>query len=130
LRSRDGAGGADSSLRMLREAKAIAKLSHPNVIVVYDVGPFDDRVFIAMEFVEGHTLNYWIHAKPRHWSETLPVFIAAGRGLAAAHDKQLIHRDFKPENVMIRADDQVRVMDFGLARLVDGERRPGTGTPP
>ncbi|HEY2901508.1 MAG TPA: serine/threonine-protein kinase [Polyangia bacterium] len=124
-RSSDGVSiGNDSRTRLMREAKAIAKLSHPNVIVVYDVGTFEDRVFIAMEFVDGHTFNYWIHAEPRHWSDTLKIFVAAGRGLAAAHEKQLVHRDFKPDNVMVRSDGQVRVMDFGLARLADREKTP------
>ncbi|HXI55292.1 MAG TPA: serine/threonine-protein kinase, partial [Polyangia bacterium] len=126
LRARDGQGtmGSDARTRLMREAKAIAKLSHPNVIVVYDVGTFEDRVFIAMEFVDGHTVTYWMHAEPRHWSDTLKVFAAAGRGLAAAHEKQLVHRDFKPDNVMVRSDGEVRVMDFGLARLADREKTP------
>ncbi|HVR63428.1 MAG TPA: serine/threonine-protein kinase, partial [Polyangia bacterium] len=128
LRGTPGSGGslagADSRTRLMREAKAIAKLSHPNVIVVYDVGTFEDRVFVAMEFVDGHTFNYWLNAERRHWSDILKVFVAAGRGLGAAHDKQLVHRDFKPDNVMIRSDGQVRVMDFGLARLADRDKKP------
>src|SRR6266404_7522212 len=80
-----GRNGEDAQARLMREAQAIAKLSHPNVIVVYDVGAFQGRVFIAMEFVEGHTVTYWMHAEPRSWADTLKVFIAAGRGLAAAH---------------------------------------------
>ena len=115
---------ADARARLMREAKAIAKVSHPNVVVVHDVGTFEDRVFIAMEFVEGHTFTYWIHAEPRHWSDTLKIFTSAGRGLAAAHEKQLVHRDFKPDNLMVRADGQVRVMDFGLARVADRDKKP------
>ena len=72
-----------------------------NVVVVYEADTLDDRVFIAMEFVEGHTLRYWLQAKRRTWLEILDVFIAAGRGLAAAHEKDLVHRDFKPDNVMV-----------------------------
>ena len=109
--------------RLMREAQAIAKLSHPNVVVIYDVGTFQDQVFIAMEFVEGQTVGYWINTQARPWTEVLKVFAAAGRGLAAAHDKGLIHRDFKPDNVMLSAAGQVRVMDFGLARLA-GDRSP------
>ena len=114
--------------RTLREAQAIARLSHPNVVVVYDVGTFEDKVFIAMEFVEGHTLTYWLESQPRTWQEISKVFVAAGRGLAAAHDKGLVHRDFKPDNVMVGSDNQVRVMDFGLARQAS-DKLP-TRTPP
>jgi serine/threonine protein kinase/tetratricopeptide (TPR) repeat protein len=108
---------ADARMRLLREAQAIARVSHPNVVVVYDVGTFGGRVFIAMELVEGHTLRYWTHARERTWPELLEVFAAAGRGLAAAHERGLVHRDFKPDNVMIGADGQARVMDFGLVQL-------------
>ena len=114
--------------RLLREAQAIAKLSHPNVVVVYDVGAFEDQVFMAMEFIDGHTLSYWMHAAARRWTEVLRVFAEAGRGLAAAHEKDMVHRDFKPDNVMLGADGQVRVMDFGLARLTIG--RDGLAPPP
>jgi tRNA A-37 threonylcarbamoyl transferase component Bud32/tetratricopeptide (TPR) repeat protein len=110
---------ADNRARLMREAKAIAKISHPNVVVVYDAGAFENRVFIAMEFVEGHTLRYWLQVEERTWSDVLDVFLAAGRGLAAAHEKELVHRDFKPDNVMVTAQGgHVRVMDFGLARFV------------
>jgi tetratricopeptide (TPR) repeat protein len=104
---------------LLREAQAIAKLSHPNVLVVYDVGTLGDSVFIAMEFVDGETVGAWLKREHRSWREVLKIFVAAGKGLAAAHDAGLVHRDFKPENVMITRDGQVRVMDFGLARAVD-----------
>ena len=110
----------DAKTRLLREAQAIAKLSHPNVIVVHDVGSFGDRVFIAMEYVEGNTVGYWLLAAKRSWKDVLRVFLAAGRGLAAAHASHLVHRDFKLENVMVGRDGQVRVMDFGLARRVAG----------
>jgi tetratricopeptide (TPR) repeat protein/predicted Ser/Thr protein kinase len=108
----------DGEARLLREAQAIAKLQHPNVVVVYDVGKFHDTVFIAMEFVDGNTLGYWMHAEKRTWRETLRLFQQAGQGLAAAHEIGMIHRDFKPDNVMLTKDGQVRVMDFGLARQV------------
>jgi serine/threonine protein kinase len=120
LRVRPGAGLslAEGRQRTLREAQAIARLSHPNVVVVYDVGTFEDQVFIAMEFVDGNTVTYWLQAKTRTWQEIIDVFAAAGRGLQAAHDKELVHRDFKPDNVMVGRDGGVRVMDFGLARQV------------
>jgi serine/threonine protein kinase/tetratricopeptide (TPR) repeat protein len=118
LRARTSAGQSTSEgrARLLREAQAIAKLSHPNVVVVYDVGTFGEAVFIAMEFIDGDTVRYWLNASKRDWREVLRVFVAAGRGLAAAHDAGLVHRDFKPDNVMVGHDDKVRVMDFGLAR--------------
>ncbi|MES1164659.1 MAG: serine/threonine-protein kinase [Verrucomicrobiota bacterium] len=116
LRARGGSNDADGRTRLLREAQAIARLSHPNVVVVFDVGTFRESVFIAMEFVEGNTLGYWIEAQNRSWREVLDVYVAAGRGLVAAHAAGLVHRDFKPENVMITKSGQVRVMDFGLAR--------------
>ncbi|HET6150326.1 MAG TPA: serine/threonine-protein kinase [Polyangia bacterium] len=118
LRARQSAGQSTSEgrTRLLREAQAIAKLSHPNVVVVYDVGTFNEVVFIAMEFIEGDTVRYWLNAAARDWREVLRVFIGAGHGLAAAHQAEIIHRDFKPDNVMVGRDGKVRVMDFGLAR--------------
>ena len=118
LRARPSTGQSTSEgrTRLLREAQAIAKLSHPNVVVVYDVGTFNEVVFIAMEFIDGDTVRYWLNAATRGWREILRVFVAAGRGLAAAHDAGLVHRDFKPDNVMVSRDGKVRVMDFGLAR--------------
>src|SRR5450432_1336729 len=118
----NGVSLAEGRQRTLREAQAIARLSHPNVVVVYDVGTFEDQVFIAMEFVDGATVTYWVQAKTRSWQEIVKVFTAAGRGLQSAHDKGLVHRDFKPDNVMVGRDGQVRVMDFGLARQMD---KPG-----
>jgi tRNA A-37 threonylcarbamoyl transferase component Bud32/tetratricopeptide (TPR) repeat protein len=103
--------------RMMREAQAIAKLSHPNLVTVYDVGTEGHRVFVAMELIEGDTVAAWLDRKRRSRDEILRVFIAAGRGLAAAHRAGIIHRDFKPHNVMVAADGAVRVMDFGLAAL-------------
>jgi tetratricopeptide (TPR) repeat protein/tRNA A-37 threonylcarbamoyl transferase component Bud32 len=105
--------------RLLREAKAIARLSHPSVVVVYDVGTFQDQVFIAMELVDGMTAIRWRDTRKPSWKEVLKVFVGAGEGLAAAHDADLIHRDFKPENVMVTREGKVRVMDFGLARTME-----------
>ena len=118
-----GLGGdtGERRARLLREARAIARLSHPNVVTVHDAGTFGDRVFIAMELIDGRTIDQWLRAERRTWQQILDVFIAAGRGLAAAHAADVIHRDFKPQNVMIAKNGSVRVMDFGLARLaLDG----------
>ena len=105
--------------RLLAEAQALARLSHPNVVVVHDVGEHQGQVFVAMEFIEGRTLAAWL-AEGRHaWPQVLDVLVQAGRGLAAAHARDLVHRDFKPDNVMLGDDGRVRVMDFGLARAID-----------
>jgi tetratricopeptide (TPR) repeat protein len=103
---------------MLREAQALARLQHPNVVAVHDVGVLPgDQVFVAMELVDGVTMRTWLKAKARSWREVVPVMRAAGAGLAAAHAAGLVHRDFKPENILVDKDGRVRVMDFGLARL-------------
>ncbi len=103
---------------LLREAQAMARLSHPNVIAVHDVGTIGDGVFFAMERVDGGTLRQWL-AERRPWREMLAVFAQAGRGLAAAHAAGLVHRDFKPENVLMGKDGRARVTDFGVARALE-----------
>ena len=115
-----GSSGSDGQIRLLREAQAMARLAHPNVIAVHDVGTLGDQVFVAMELVDGGTLKGWLK-QPRHWREVVGVFIQAGRGLAAAHAAGLVHRDFKPDNVLLGKDGRARVTDFGLARLVRGD---------
>ena len=124
--ARGTASESTGQRRLLREAQAMAKVSHVNVLPVHDAGEVDAGVFLAMEFVEGETLAQWLAEAPRSWSEVLEVFVAAGRGLEAAHASGLIHRDFKPENVMIGDDGRVRVMDFGLARAHDDDPRAAT----
>lgn len=111
--------------RMLREAQALARLSHENVVAVHDVGVADGRVFIAMEFVAGVTLSAWLTNNERSWPEIIKVFVDAGRGLAAAHAAGLVHRDFKPHNVLIGDDGRARVTDFGLARSRPGRDSSG-----
>jgi serine/threonine protein kinase/tetratricopeptide (TPR) repeat protein len=105
-----------AATRLMREAQAIARLSHPNVVTVYDVGRHGEAVFVAMEFIEGLTLSKWLEHEPRSEADIRRVFALAGRGLAAAHDAGLVHRDFKPDNVLVSAEERVRVLDFGLAR--------------
>ncbi|HYA53353.1 MAG TPA: serine/threonine-protein kinase, partial [Streptosporangiaceae bacterium] len=125
--------GTQGRQLLQREAQAMARLSHPNVVVVHDVGVVAGQTYVAMEFIDGPTLAHWIeheHPRPRR---VLEAFIEAGRGLAAAHAAGIIHRDFKPGNVMIGPDGRVRVTDFGLARLgaheTGGEVGAG-GVPP
>src|SRR6266542_237528 len=110
--------------RLMDEVQALARLSHPNVLPVYDVGTFEGHVFIATEFVAGATLRDWLRAAPRPRAEVLAVLRAAGEGLAAAHRAGLIHRDFKPDNVMVGNDGRVRVLDFGQLRSSDGYMAP------
>jgi tetratricopeptide (TPR) repeat protein len=103
---------------MLREAQAMARVSHPNVISVYDVGTYENQVFMAMEFIQGTNLSDWLRQAPGHpWQECLRVFQEAGQGLKAAHAAGLVHRDFKPANVLLGDNGRVCVLDFGLARL-------------
>ncbi len=122
LRTGIGIAEGEAKARLVREAQAIAQLSHPNVVAVYDVGNTrEGDVYLAMEFVEGDTLTQWLHRWERPWRDTLDVFREAGRGLSAAHSSGLLHRDFKPDNVLVGSDGRVRVTDFGLARsLVTG----------
>ncbi len=103
--------------RFIREAQALAQLSHPNVVQVFDVGRYDEGrgVFLVMERLEGKTLKQWLRAEARGWRSIVETFVAAGRGLGAAHAAQVVHRDFKPDNVMITDDGAVKVLDFGLA---------------
>lgn len=118
--------------RATREAKALARLSHPNVVAIHEVGEHDGRLLIAMEYVRGVTLKVWMlehppSNKPTWMEAALDVLLQAGRGLAAAHQAQLVHRDFKPSNVLVGQDGRVRVVDFGLARGV-GDRAVLTST--
>jgi serine/threonine protein kinase len=115
--------------RFLREAQAMAQLSHPHVVTVYDVGVDDDQVFVAMELVEGQTLREWSET-PREVVEISDVLEQAGKGLAAAHATGLVHRDFKPDNVLVRLDGRVQVSDFGLARRYDSDEVDLAPSPP
>ncbi|MBS1118405.1 MAG: hypothetical protein H6Q90_633 [Deltaproteobacteria bacterium] len=126
LRRADAAG-----TRLRDEARAIARLAHPNVVAVHDVGEADGEVFVAMEHVDGSTLRDWLRT-PRTPAEILAVFAQAGAGLAAAHAVGLVHRDVKPSNLIVGKDGRARVLDFGLARrhaIGDDEDGPLVGTP-
>ncbi|MBK7078008.1 MAG: serine/threonine protein kinase [Myxococcales bacterium] len=110
-----GDSAVDARQRLVNEAQLVAKLNHPNIITVYEAGVSGDEVYLAMEFVEGPTLGEWLKT-PRRTAEILGVFAAAGRALHAAHVAGIVHRDFKPENVIVATDTRgVRVIDFGIA---------------
>ena len=109
--------------RLLREAQALATLSDENVVGIFDCGVHGEQVFLAMEYVEGQTLRAWQDAASRTWREVLRHYLAAGRGLAAIHAAGLVHRDFKPQNVLVGATGRVKIVDFGLA-VAPGERTP------
>lgn len=105
--------------RIVREAQALARLHHVNVVGLYDVGSFAQGLYLAMEFVDGHNVKSWLSKRKRTWQEIVEVFVKAGHGLVAAHDAGLVHRDFKASNVLVSKDGEVRVVDFGLARTMD-----------
>ena len=131
---RSGSDETEQVLRqcLQREAKAMARIVHPSVITVYDIGTFASDVFIAMELVDGFTFSEWCAARPRRRDEILALLRKAGEGLAAAHRVGIIHRDFKPSNVLVSTRGEVRITDFGLARLVrqrDVSPSPGPEVP-
>jgi eukaryotic-like serine/threonine-protein kinase len=117
LRPDARASSSSRSGRLLREAQAMARLSHPNVVHVYEVGTFREQVFVVMELIEGSTLAEWLREEARDWRPVVRAFLQAGAGLEAAHAAGIVHRDFKPENVLVSKDGAIRVTDFGLARL-------------
>ena len=113
-------GDSQLRARIVREAQAMARVSAPNVVHVYQVGEVGGQIFIAMEFINGTTLSKWQAEPSRSWQEILRTYVAAGQGLLAAHEAGLIHRDFKPDNVLVDGEGRPRVADFGLARMEEG----------
>ncbi len=126
----DSEGAGRAQARLLREAQTLAKLAHPNVVGLHDVISLDSRVVVVMELVQGVTLRAWLNERRRSWREVISAFQAAGQGLIAAHEKGLIHRDFKPENVLVGSDGRIRVADFGIARSLDDGAAPDPQTEP
>ncbi len=128
--------GADSRgrSRLLHEARAMARLSHPNIVTVHEVGAVDDDLFVAMEYVRGQSLDRWLEgpddgAQARPWRSVVEVLAGAGAGLVAAHRAGIVHRDFKPHNAILDDQGVVKVLDFGLARVL-GTLADEGGTPP
>ncbi|HEY0135567.1 MAG TPA: diguanylate cyclase [Nannocystis sp.] len=117
-------------VRLLREAQSLARISQHNVVGVHDVGISDGTVFIAMELVHGVTLTQWLKHQPRRWSEIIDIFVSIGTGLAAAHQAGIVHRDFKPENVLVGHDDLPKVTDFGLAHAAEAATEAPPEAPP
>jgi serine/threonine-protein kinase len=124
--------GAAAKAWLVREGQALARLAHPNVVAIHAVGEHEGRAFLAMELVEGPTLRAWLAAEARPFAEVMRLFVEAARGLAAAHEAGLVHRDFKPDNVLVGKDGRARVGDFGIVSLRDAAARDealGSGEP-
>jgi serine/threonine protein kinase len=111
--------------RFAQEARAAAALNHPNILAVYDVGVHDGAPYIVSELLDGKTLREHLSDGPIAVRTTIDYAVQIARGLAAAHEKGIVHRDLKPDNVLVMSDGRVKILDFGLAKLVDLEsRRP------
>ncbi len=113
---------------LVREARAAAALQHPNVVAVHEIIDAGDQAFLAMEWIDGVTLRQWLRERERTWREIVTLLVAAGRGLAAAHASGILHRDFKPENVLVDRADRPRVADFGLARAIETLATPSAAS--
>ncbi len=127
---RDGGDDDERQQRTLREAQAMARISHPNVVPVFDAWTQGQQVCIAMEYVAGQTLRRWVGDGSRSVEQILAVYVQAGRGLAAAHRQGMVHRDFKPDNVIVDEDGRARVLDFGLALAVSQQDTPAPSEDP
>ncbi len=125
---RDRRAGSAAGLRLSSEAKAMARLTHPNVVAVHQVGTIDNQVYVVMELVRGDTLADWLARPDRSWREIIAMFLQVGEGLLAAHRAGLIHRDFKPANVLVDHEGRARVGDFGLARSEESTPRFAVGS--
>lgn len=121
------ASNEDRRRRFVREAKAAAALSHPNIAQIYEVGEASGTHFIAMEFVDGDTLTARMHRERDSLGALLTFLLQVAEGLAKAHSAGIIHRDLKPDNIMITRDGYAKILDFGLAKLIEARQSPGAG---
>ena len=123
------ASDPDRLLRFEREARAVAALSHPNILAIHDYGTHEAITYAVMELLEGETLRSRIAQGPLSWRETVEIGEAIAEGLAAAHAKGIVHRDLKPENLFLTADGRVKILDFGLARVISVSNTQGETSP-
>src|SRR5580698_6976484 len=106
--------------RFQREAQMASSLNHPHILTVYDVGEFQGRQYLATEFVDGGTLKSWAQRQPRSWEEVAELLTGVADGLATAHQAGILHRDIKPDNILVTTSGYAKLADFGLAKLEEG----------
>ena len=115
----DDLADAAARRRFQREAQMASSLNHPHILTVYDIGEFDGRQYLATEFVDGGTLKNWAQQQPRSWEDVAELLTGVADGLATAHQAGILHRDIKPDNILVTASGYAKLADFGLAKLAD-----------
>ena len=118
----DELADAAARRRFQREAQMASSLNHPHILTVYDVGEFEGRQYLVTEFVDGGTLKNWAQQQPRNWEDVAQLLTGVADGLATAHQAGILHRDIKPDNILVTASGYAKLADFGLAKLEDGPR--------
>src|SRR5947208_883713 len=123
----DLASNQNRMRRFVQEARTASSLSHPNVAHIYEIEEMEGVHFIAMEYVDGETLRERIHRDKASLPKLLKYLTQVADGLSKAHAAGIVHRDLKPDNIMITRDDYAKILDFGLAKLLEAQRSPGYG---